>query len=647
MQQIVSGVEKRAFDGKDRLWAPFRIQEGQSPGALPASYADLSLATRAIPSWSPLSGEPITMGTGSIAFGGTYVFGFGILAAPSVAIGESDTGFYSPAAGSLAAVLDGVEAWRISADGFTVNGRLFLRTLSPAQITADQNDYNPDSSGQSSIWRLTSDAARTITGIAGGSSGRMLTIKNVGAFSILIADQNASSVAANRIITALGATLYIEAGKSLTFFYDADTERWRVIDNFWLTTKGDALEHDGTKLVRVAVGSNGKVKTADSTQSNGTAWAYASSFLGDSTFGKGVDGSLTLVADTAVADFTSSICAMYYSDLTLSTWTLNTNSTDMVVWIHVSGVLDSNGGAIRIDGNEAAPAGGAASGGGGAGGTNGRLPLWSRLAAREITGTGSWSHNGGDGGAGGNATVATTVGNGALGGTGTNSASFQGVVIVQSGGATQGGGGVSTGAGGAAGVGNGDAGDANRAIIRKSENLFLHTGFSNTTTSGVFRMCGSEGDGSGAGGRNTGAQGAGGGGSGGGSFTFFANGVAGSAGGAGGAGAAGAGGGAGGYGGAGASTAIISRYCASTWTFNAKGGKGGDGGNGFGNGGGGGGGPGGAGGWVRVWLGQGSPVPTVSAAGGIGGTKGGPGAGGGNAGTDGNTGNPGLTEIYA
>lgn len=413
------------------------------------------------------------------------------------------------------------------------------------------------------------------------------------------------------------------------------------------TTKGDVLTHNGSDPIRLAVGSNGKVLTAASGETTGNAWAYASSFLGDSTFGKGVDGSLTLVADTAVADFTSSICAMYYSDLTLSTWTLNTNSTDMVVWIHVSGVLDSNGGAIRIDGNEAAPAGGAASGGGGAGGTNGRLPLWSRLAAREITGTGSWSHNGGDGGAGGNATVATTVGNGALGGTGTNSASFQGVVIVQSGGATQGGGGVSTGAGGAAGVGNGDAGDANRAIIRKSENLFLHTGFSNTTTSGVFRMCGSEGDGSGAGGRNTGAQGAGGGGSGGGSFTFFANGVAGSAGGAGGAGAAGAGGGAGGYGGAGASTAIISRYCASTWTFNAKGGKGGDGGNGFGNGGGGGGGPGGAGGWVRVWLGQGSPVPTVSAAGGIGGTKGGPGAGGGNAGTDGNTGNPGLTEIYA
>jgi hypothetical protein len=39
-----------------------------------------------------------------------------------------------------------------------------------------------------------------------------------------------------------------------------------------LTTKGDLLGHDGTKLVRLPVGSNGQVLKADSTQASGLTW---------------------------------------------------------------------------------------------------------------------------------------------------------------------------------------------------------------------------------------------------------------------------------------------------------------------------------------------------------------------------------------
>lgn len=42
-----------------------------------------------------------------------------------------------------------------------------------------------------------------------------------------------------------------------------------------ITTKGDILTHDGTNRVRLAVGTNDQVLTADSAQANGIKWAAA------------------------------------------------------------------------------------------------------------------------------------------------------------------------------------------------------------------------------------------------------------------------------------------------------------------------------------------------------------------------------------
>jgi len=57
-----------------------------------------------------------------------------------------------------------------------------------------------------------------------------------------------------------------------------------------LTTKGDILSNDGTNDVRLAVGSNGQVLTADSTQSSGVKWATPSS-------GGSVETTMTLTDD--------------------------------------------------------------------------------------------------------------------------------------------------------------------------------------------------------------------------------------------------------------------------------------------------------------------------------------------------------------
>lgn len=110
-------------------------------------------------------------------------------------------------------------------------GRLRSRlydVASPAQLTANQNDYNPSSLN---LWRLTSDAARTITGIANGVEGRALVVINVGANNIVLANQSASSAAANRIITATGADVTLAADDSAMLIYDNTSARWRLVNS--------------------------------------------------------------------------------------------------------------------------------------------------------------------------------------------------------------------------------------------------------------------------------------------------------------------------------------------------------------------------------------------------------------------------------
>jgi hypothetical protein len=99
--------------------------------------------------------------------------------------------------------------------------------ISPAQITADQNNYNPTGLSGASVLRLASDATRTITGLAGGSDGRSITLVNVGTNVIILAHESASSAAANRF--SLGAPFNLLAAQSVRLWYDAASSRWRMV----------------------------------------------------------------------------------------------------------------------------------------------------------------------------------------------------------------------------------------------------------------------------------------------------------------------------------------------------------------------------------------------------------------------------------
>jgi hypothetical protein len=111
---------------------------------------------------------------------------------------------------------------------FNISGAVKYSTQSaPSQITSIQNDYNPSSvnCATSTTLLINSDAARDITGLAGGVAGCEMRLVNNGAFTITLKEQNASSTAANRFNTGGDIALVSNAG--VTLVYDGFANRWR------------------------------------------------------------------------------------------------------------------------------------------------------------------------------------------------------------------------------------------------------------------------------------------------------------------------------------------------------------------------------------------------------------------------------------
>lgn len=130
----------------------------------------------------------------------------------------SDTGMFKAAAGV------------VSFEGASSAGGTSRATpTTPAQITANQNDYNPG--GRSKFLRLSTDAARTVTGLTMPSTqvtGEEHVIINVGSQNLILANESASSTAANRFTNTTGADLTLSANQMAFLWYDGTSSRWRV-----------------------------------------------------------------------------------------------------------------------------------------------------------------------------------------------------------------------------------------------------------------------------------------------------------------------------------------------------------------------------------------------------------------------------------
>jgi len=104
-------------------------------------------------------------------------------------------------------------------------GIAFTADVTPAQITSNQDNYTGCAVTTNAVCRVSTDASRQITGVAGGADGIFLILHNIGAFNAVLVD-SATSTAANQFL--IGANITIGPNQGIILQYDATSARWRA-----------------------------------------------------------------------------------------------------------------------------------------------------------------------------------------------------------------------------------------------------------------------------------------------------------------------------------------------------------------------------------------------------------------------------------
>jgi hypothetical protein len=126
--------------------------------------------------------------------------------------------------------------------------------------TGTQNNF---SISEADVLRCNNASLLTLNGIVAPASpakpGKRLILTSVGAGQVDLANQNASSTAANRIITGVTGTISLAAGSGTAILeYDDTTDRWRVVaheQGAWITRTFAAGNYTGGGSMTVTVGS--------------------------------------------------------------------------------------------------------------------------------------------------------------------------------------------------------------------------------------------------------------------------------------------------------------------------------------------------------------------------------------------------------
>lgn len=115
----------------------------------------------------------------------------------------------------------------------------FYSAISPSSITSDQNDYNPTGLATANYVKVSATSQTVsnvtllcgITGLAGGSDGRVICLRNVGTWPIKLYGEDAStaSTAANRF-RFRSAIVYLDPDQAITLVYDSTNSRWTALD---------------------------------------------------------------------------------------------------------------------------------------------------------------------------------------------------------------------------------------------------------------------------------------------------------------------------------------------------------------------------------------------------------------------------------
>jgi hypothetical protein len=96
--------------------------------------------------------------------------------------------------------------------------------ITPAQIVANTDDYNPTGLATATVLRLSTDVSRNLTGIVAQSQGRVFQLHNIGAADLVLKN-DATSTADNRF--KFGADVTLNPDEGIEIWYDATSLRWR------------------------------------------------------------------------------------------------------------------------------------------------------------------------------------------------------------------------------------------------------------------------------------------------------------------------------------------------------------------------------------------------------------------------------------
>jgi len=191
-----------------------------------------------------------------------------------------------------------------------------IGTLTPPIIIADQDNYNPTGLSTASTLRISTTASRNITGLAGGSDGRIFTLHNIGSFNYTLVDESASSIAGNRF--ALTGNQTIPPDTSITLQYDSTSLRWRLLSSSSAATIDQTANYAWTGTHAFLSNSFSLLDTADPTK---IAKFNISGFTAATTRTFTIPNASTRLigdSDFALTGFMARTAANTYSALTLT-----------------------------------------------------------------------------------------------------------------------------------------------------------------------------------------------------------------------------------------------------------------------------------------------------------------------------------------
>lgn len=193
-------------------------------GIKPASMADSSAVNDSI--YYSTTGSAVSYkdsgGTVTALGGGG---GSGTVTSVSVTTANGVSGSVATATTTPAITLT-LGAITPSSISLSSNGTITSAMLSPSSIGSNQNDYNP---GAARYYRLTASTGVIITGLVAGSDGEERYIINVGASTIKLAHQSASSSSANRFWITGAADITLSQHMGVGIVYDNTSGYWRVM----------------------------------------------------------------------------------------------------------------------------------------------------------------------------------------------------------------------------------------------------------------------------------------------------------------------------------------------------------------------------------------------------------------------------------